>query len=423
MNKIIEIKLEKLFDVFNHNIKFNIDGISLILGENGFGKTILLKMIKALFEADFAFLGNVVFKSLTITFSNKIKWKVIKNTNGETTVSIQQIKGKEILNNDVVFEKSKHEIITKEGLDLTISIGEFLERQNQSKEKNKSKNLPNWYSDFIENFEVQLIETQRLLIKSEPKKESESFTLTNTYQPSYKETVIEYSKDLVNEIRNRLAKSTELAMRLDRTYPTRLADKRNKLTKHETESLALELSKLEKMRDLLYKVGLIDKDEYKDFQYDGKEDDFMKKVLTVYIDDSKKKLEIFDDLAQKIELFKQIINKRFFYKNLEINRKKGFIFTSKVTGKQIPLQGLSSGEQHEIVLFFTLLFKIKPNTLILIDEPEISLHVSWQNNFIKDLREIIELTDLDILIATHSPNIIGENWDIATELQGVEIKE
>jgi predicted ATP-binding protein involved in virulence len=72
-----------------------------------------------------------------------------------------------------------------------------------------------------------------------------------------------------------------------------------------------------------------------------------------------------------------------------INKEQGFVFTSTLTGKQIPLTRLSSGEQHELVLFYELLFKIQPNSLILIDEPEISLHISWLNKFIKDLEEVI----------------------------------
>lgn len=77
---------------------------------------------------------------------------------------------------------------------------------------------------------------------------------------------------------------------------------------------------------------------------------------------------------------------------------------------------LSSGEQHEIVLFYELLFKVPENSLVLIDEPEISLHIVWQKEFINDMSEIVRMRNFDILMATHSPQIVNGNWDITVEL-------
>jgi len=43
--------VEKLFELFDHTISLNTgEGITLMLGENGFGKTVLLEMINALFN-------------------------------------------------------------------------------------------------------------------------------------------------------------------------------------------------------------------------------------------------------------------------------------------------------------------------------------------------------------------------------------
>ena len=79
---------------------------------------------------------------------------------------------------------------------------------------------------------------------------------------------------------------------------------------------------------------------------------------------------------------------------------------------------LSSGEQHEIVLLYELLFKVSENSIILIDEPEISLHVAWQEVFLKDLGQMAELSRFQALIATHSPQIINDRWDLTVELRG-----
>jgi len=102
---------------------------------------------------------------------------------------------------------------------------------------------------------------------------------------------------------------------------------------------------------------------------------------------------------------------------MSIDKDKGFVFQA-LDKSDIPADELSSGEQHELVLFYELLFKVKENTLILIDEPELSLHVAWQLQLLKDLQEVSTLTHFDALIATHSPEIIDDRWDLTIELKG-----
>jgi predicted ATP-binding protein involved in virulence len=124
---------------------------------------------------------------------------------------------------------------------------------------------------------------------------------------------------------------------------------------------------------------------------------------------------------ERIELFKDLINEHFKYtlKTFSIDKKTGFrIFTH---GKEVlSPTALSSGEQHELVLMYQLLFKIKKGSLILIDEPELSLHVSWQQTFLKDLSRLARLTEIEFLLATHSPQIIHDRWDLTVALKGPE---
>jgi predicted ATP-binding protein involved in virulence len=54
----------------------------------------------------------------------------------------------------------------------------------------------------------------------------------------------------------------------------------------------------------------------------------------------------------------------------------------------------------------------------LIDEPELSLHVGWQESFLRDIQEIARIRNFDVLIATHSPQIINDRWDLTVELRG-----
>lgn len=83
-----------------------------------------------------------------------------------------------------------------------------------------------------------------------------------------------------------------------------------------------------------------------------------------------------------------------------ILRKKGF--------GQLSLKKASSGEQCLLVLILGVAGHISDGSLVLIDEPEISLHPRWQEEFM----ELLSLSfsayrDCQFVIATHSPQIIA----------------
>ncbi len=138
-------------------------------------------------------------------------------------------------------------------------------------------------------------------------------------------------------------------------------------------------------------------------------------VLWHYLNDVQQKFEIFDSLLKRVELFKDIINTRFLYKSFSVDKEGGFIFTTE-KGNIVPLRTLSSGEQHELVLAFELLFRVKEGSMILIDEPELSLHVTWQHKFLEDVGRISDLANLDFLVATHSPSIIHKQSHLMVPL-------
>lgn len=141
------------------------------------------------------------------------------------------------------------------------------------------------------------------------------------------------------------------------------------------------------------------------------------RILSLYVEDNNEKLSAYDDILSRIELFTDILNnKGLAFKAVEIDPKKGFIFKNK-SNKELKLTQLSSGEQHEVVLLYELIFKAKDNDLVLIDEPEISLHIAWQKDFLSDLKRIIDLQNVMVVIATHSPQIIDNNWDLAIDLE------
>ena len=143
---------------------------------------------------------------------------------------------------------------------------------------------------------------------------------------------------------------------------------------------------------------------------------YVLKAIQLYIDDTEQKFSLFDGELKKIELFRKIINDRLLWKEVKINVEKGIEVESTETDLPIPLEKLSSGEQHLLVLYYDMIFRIDAGTLVLIDEPEISLHVSWQKRFILEVKKISEVNGMKALIATHSPTLIGKYWYLTKEL-------
>lgn len=87
----------------------------------------------------------------------------------------------------------------------------------------------------------------------------------------------------------------------------------------------------------------------------------------------------------------------------------------------IQLEQLSSGEK-QILLILTSVFlqEEKPNVLLM-DEPEISLHISWQDRLIDLLRQLNP--QCQIILTTHSPNIFANGWeDKIVFIQDLEVK-
>lgn len=68
---------------------------------------------------------------------------------------------------------------------------------------------------------------------------------------------------------------------------------------------------------------------------------------------------------------------------------------------------LSSGEQQILILFSYLAFNNEDGRLFIIDEPELSLHIKWQEDFLQSL-ELVTPKSTQVIIATHSPILVAK---------------
>ena len=86
--------------------------------------------------------------------------------------------------------------------------------------------------------------------------------------------------------------------------------------------------------------------------------------------------------------------------------------------EKLSFVNLSSGERQIIYTLLKVAIATKNNALILMDEPEISLHLSWQEKLITQIRTINP--DSQLIIVTHSPAIVMNGWlDSFVDIQDI----
>jgi predicted ATP-binding protein involved in virulence len=428
---ISRIKIDELFGYLNHDIEFKvIDRITILHGPNGVGKTTVLRLVYELFKKNFFAVSQIPFSILEVHLTNS---KVIIIDKKDKKIFLKKgkkiLKEKEILkfnfdqirrrfpasliertidnlerySHDEWIDRETRRILKFE--DIVISYGdllprEFIEEFNQD--------LPKEFEEIFSSINIYLIETQRLIEDIRRPSINNRINRPNVRQ---KTMVENYSEDIIDQIQSRLRESGSLSASLDRKFPGKLLST-IKIPDEATESQIRILYKEQsEFRTRLMNSGLIEQEESVSLP-SGKLDGPEIKVLWLYLNDVDTKLAVFNNLLKKTELLMKIINSRFTYKKFKIDKEKGFIFFSEKTKTEIKPNSLSSGEQHELVLAYSLIFKVSENSVVFIDEPELSLHINWQNKFLDDIDEISKITNLDFVIATHSPAIINKRRNL-----------
>lgn len=137
-------------------------------------------------------------------------------------------------------------------------------------------------------------------------------------------------------------------------------------------------------------------------------------------------ISLYEDAQEEIEKsykqftkFESLAN-LYFEENKKslVVEKNGDLKISLPNGDTTGIYRLSSGEKQIIVMLAQLIFGEQRDTFI-IDEPELSLHLGWQELFVKTLLEASPNTQF--IMATHSPAILGniENQKYCEDLTQV----
>lgn len=412
---ITKIKIYKLFNIFDYDIELKDGGVTILTGPNGYGKTTILKIIHAFANQNVLFFFNLIFEKIEF-FTNETNFTLSRKKN-----VIVIFKEKERIGeiNKEIFEKSFEKISretpyhrldenrwvdrrTDEFVDLEYVLSKISIEAPEIFNKLKSPIPP--------TIKVYLIREQRLLRRIDKIRQRRYYG-QDEISNQFGETIEEYAKELKSYILTTISKYSQISQDLDSSFPRRLFEQDKEVSEKEFNERFESIKEIQKSLTK-YELSIIKEDNHPTYKKENS------KALLIYLVDTEQKLSVFTELIKRLDLFTNILNdRRFTYKRIKIDKECGFKFETTEDDKYLSLTELSSGEQQEVVLLYELLFKTSKDTLVLIDEPEISLHVAWQKEFLSDLKKVVEIQNINVAIATHSPQIINENWNLTIDLE------
>lgn len=412
MNILTKVQITGFWGNKRLSTRFNND-INFFIGVNGTGKTTAINMIAAALNADFATLDRLEFKKISIqlkVFKGKgttsieitkqprkrfpfpeINYKITDNTTGESTeysldsleeqlsfrqYALRPYKYRRGVNPDILEHMKR--LVNVSWLSIHRAESLRTSKESASFESTVDKKLDDLSGDFLRYFAK---------LQGQGTNETAKFQ-----QEAFLSLIKQQAVDsLLSAIRIMNLKEERKAL-VDIFHMFKLSEETfsDDLDKHFLD--------VEKSLKVLQKKGPLK------FVHAISLISMLRAHLVVQ--EWAKLTRSHERIFEPRTTFMQTINDLLIDKYITINEHNEFVAVSK-SKKIFTLKQLSSGEKQLIIILGESLLQEKAPWIYIADEPELSLHVSWQSQLIDSLRKVNP--NAQIIFATHSPDIVSQH--------------
>ncbi len=444
--RLVRIRVEDLFNRHTYDIDLT-RPITLITSPNGYGKTTILKLIQILSEkAFYRFkLEKYIFKSLSYFFSDDTELRITykqdrKTKNLDRLNQLEHQRSIQIALYQSNKKQHEYELVEADFIDTErlslfmrseyglVRIDDFLWRDNQtgslydyeqalalfrntsefsrfdSSGKRFGMHLPNWLKDInIPSMTINANRLQKLPHPPEPSRTSTATSRRSSREIRNLSVVQDISERIKQEYANVLSEQFTLSRNLESTFVNRLLNL-PKENQHDKINLDEYRTKIHEYEEKFIQLNLIKDKLQHDVSLIEKNTSYHA-MIGLYYQDILQRFKKMEPVANRLKKFTDTINR--LYDHIKLETSESGI---KAVGNDdnIDLLSLSSGQQHLLVILGKLFFELQDNCILYIDEPEISLHGSWQLEIIEIIKHATEdYSNVQVIIATHSPLIFS----------------
>lgn len=442
-------KVEGLFDRFTHHIPLpsSDNPVRYLSAPNGYGKSTALQIIDDLGHAHWLRLARTYFARATLTFESGRLLTLERTKEAETHVLLKftlSAPGHDDLPDTLRISTGEpsptfnvprrmsraafhyySELLSRRQFTDDVPARSQVQREALDR-PTAEKPLEPPIAEALANVSVYYLDAQRL--RTQIREESLHQDLFFDGKGSRDEdSITELSARVGQMLRHARVVYGQAGRQAERTFPARVLRALKDQTFAEPvnpKGLEKRYSELRRKESLLRELSLTDgmMDEIPDdyFHADGP----TVAILGQYLNDIEERFRLLERNARQLSVFRDTLNGMLEGKTVRFladgnwTRNRQGLRVETIDGRTIPLASLSSGEQHLVVMFGRILFhsRLRKNGLVLLDEPEISLHPEWQTALSRALRQVAKVNKCRMLLATHSPTMIDNEWDDEIDL-------
>jgi ABC-type lipoprotein export system ATPase subunit len=136
-----------------------------------------------------------------------------------------------------------------------------------------------------------------------------------------------------------------------------------------------------------------------------------RRIVDLSVDADRNKQAIFAPIARYVNLL------RDFMTDKQIEAGLNSELSIKKRDTEIEIDNLSSGEKQLLIILTEALLQRGESYIYLADEPELSLHIEWQEKVISALRSLNPRSQ--VIVATHSPEIASSSKGDVIDMQDI----